>query len=145
MVSFEKLDVVWHWPWVSERANPILTEDSKGIVAIKDNKIIAACVLDNWTHTSCQIHIAIDDPIAIKHGFLHEICDYVFNTCKRIMVLGLTPSNNEKALRFNDHVGMKEIGVLKDAYDEGVDFIVTRMYKTECRWIDGKEKRAASA
>lgn len=126
------------WPWVAARAKPVLTESTKGIVAVSElGAIMAAAAFDNWTKTSCSIHIAIERPVVIRHGFLHEICKYVFVTCGKAMMFGQTPSNNKKALRFNERVGMKTIMVLEDAYDYGVDYVITRMHRDECRWLDG--------
>lgn len=124
-----------HWTWIKERAKPRICEDTKGIVAENDDgEILAAAVFDNWSYNSCQIHIAIDNPMVIRHGFLDEVQRYVFETAGRDQLIGITPADNVKALKFNKHAGMKEIFRLKDGYDRGIDFVVTR--KTVEDWRD---------
>lgn len=125
------------WPRWAEQAQCVLCEDTKGMVAETDKGVpLAAAIFDNWTYTSCNIHIVIEKPIVLKHGFLNEIGNYIFNTCGRIMLLGCTPANNVKALKFNKHAGMKEVYRLKDGYDVGIDYVFTQMLKDECKWID---------
>lgn len=121
-----------HWPWFASRANACWCEDTKGLVVEDDvGRILAAAAFDSWSHTSCNIHIAIDNPMVIRRGFIAQIKDYVFNQAGRKMMLGFTPANNAKALRFNEKVGMREIFRLKDGYADGVDYVVTRMMKDE--------------
>ena len=150
MVCFRALNIDRDWAWVHERANPVLCENTNGIVAERDGKPIAAAIFDQWTASSCQVHICMDDPFVIRHGFFREVCTYVFVTCGRKCIIGLTPADNERAVRFNRHVGMREIYRIEDAIDEGIDYIVVRMDRDECRWIEqernlGKEVRAKAA
>jgi hypothetical protein len=121
-----------HWNWIAERAKPSLCEDTKGVVAEDDfGKILAAAVFDSWSYNACSVHIAIDSPMVLRHGFVDALKDYVFNQSGRKMVLGFTPADNKRALKFNNHVGMKEIYRLKDGYKDGVDFVVTQMTKDD--------------
>lgn len=142
---FSKLEL-YHWPIVQENLHAVLCEDTKGIVATTElGVILGAAVFDNWTRTAVGIHIWVASPLVIRHGFLNEICDYVFNTCDRKMMVGQTPANNQKAVKFNCHVGMKEVFRVKDGFDEGVDYIITRMDKKDCRWLNGKEVHSGSS
>lgn len=138
MVTFRTLDIPKDWHWVASRARPSIVSDTRGIVAVSEQGVIlAAAIFDSWTKTSCCIHLAIDSPIVIKHGFCNEICDYVFNQAGRLMLIGMTPSDNARALKFIFHVGMHEIFRIKDGFDVGIDYVITQMLKKECRWING--------
>lgn len=55
-------------------------------------------------------------------------------------MIGLTPADNEKSVKFNEHIGLREIGRITDGYKIGVDFIVTRIDRDTCRWL--KEEAA---
>lgn len=130
-----------HWPWISARANPEITPRTKGIVALDENGIILACaVFDTWTYTSGQVHVAIENKAAIRYGFIEVCMGYFFNTCDRKVMIGLTPANNLKSLKFNRHLGFTELFRVKDGYDHGVDYVVQELRKEDCRWIiHGKE------
>lgn len=126
-----------HWEWIYRRASPELTSRTRGVVAQSETgTILAAAVFDSWTYTSGQVHVAIENVAAIRHGFVYECMDYFFNTCDKKVLIGLTPSNNVKSLKFNRHLGFREVYRVKDGYDYGVDYVVQELRKEECRWIN---------
>ena len=119
-----------------QNARPNRCEDTKGIIAWGDEGIpLAICVLDSWSYNSCQIHIWIESAFVLKHGFAEEVFNYVFNTCQRNMIIGVTPSDNPKALKFIKHIGFEELYRIKDGYKVGVDYVVTEIRKENCRYI----------
>ncbi len=128
-----------HMKMIPLDARPNLCEDTRGIVAAKigSGEPGAICVLDNWSPNSCQIHIWIGNPMALRgHYFFKEVFRFIFSEeSGRTKVIGITPSDNLKALKFNAHAGMREIFRLKDGCAIGVDFVVTEMNKSECKWL----------
>lgn len=135
-----------HLRYIPPDALPRMCEDTKGITAITKDGPIATCLFDTWSPNSCHIHIWIGNPMAIRHGFLQEIFGFVFGEeSGRELVIGVTPSDNPKALKFNKHVGMKEVSRIPDAFSVGGDAIVTTMTKNECRWIDHGIKKSKNA
>jgi hypothetical protein len=127
------------WGWINNKLLIAQTTQTTGVVAYKDDVPVAACVLDNWTESSCNIHIIIENPIVLRHGFLEEVFEFVFGFRKKLMVWGFTPSDNHKALKFNKHVGMVEQFRMKDASSQGVDLVVTRMHRDDCRWLQNAQ------
>ena len=125
---------------IPDEAKPRLCSDTKGICALDeddDYKLVAAAVMDTWSHNACQIHIYIDNPFILRHGFQEEVCGFIFGEASgRELVIGVTPSDNKKALKFNRHMGMEEQHRIKDGYDKGIDYVVTTMRKQDCKWID---------
>jgi hypothetical protein len=103
----------------------------RGVVAYKEGRIVAAVVLDSWSETSCTIHIAVEDPLVFRHGFAEEVFGYVFEFANRRVIIGVTPSNNAKALKFNKHIGFREIYRIRDGYDVGVDYVVQEFRKED--------------
>lgn len=139
MFHFEPVSPQW-WPAISTYIKCLYCEDSTGVIMVDDNdNMVAACVMDSWTDTSCNLHIMIKNPMVLRHGFLEEIFWFVFEEQGRSMVWGFTPADNGRALKFNKHVGMEEQYRMKDAYKEGVDYVVTRMLKEDCRWVENQE------
>ena len=122
--------------YIPQNSRPIMCEDSKGIVATDDEGMPQAiCVLDSWTYNSCQIHIWIENAFVLKHGFAEEVFRYVFNTCGRNLIVGVTPADNPKALKFIKHIGLEEIFRIKDGNQIGVDLVVTEIRKENCRYL----------
>ena len=67
--------------------------------------------------------------MVFRRGFGEATFDYVFKTCGRGKVYGLTPANNAKALKFNKHFGLVEIFRLEDAHIVGVDLVLQELTK----------------
>lgn len=123
-------------PWAEHHMKLIWMADTTGIVLIDERmRPSAACVMDTWTPNSCNLHIYIENPLVLRRGFLEEVFWFIFERNRRKMVWGFTPSDNEKALKFIEHVGMEEQYRMVDAHADGVDYVVTRMLKEDCRWL----------
>lgn len=130
-----------HWPRIPVEARPQLTAQTKGIVALNEQgDLEGACCFDTWTFNSCQLHIYIKNPFVLKHGVAYEVFNYAFNTCGKSMVIGMTPADNEKALKFIKNIGLNEIFRIPEGYAVGVDYVVTQLKREDCRWISHEEK-----
>ena len=137
MIMFKPLDMPREWQYLKEKAHVIACEDSQGLVATDEvGRIHAVAAFDSFTVDACSVHFAITNPIVLRRGFLNEIGRHLFIECGRARIFGLVPSNNEKALKFDTHIGMREVSRVPDAVAEGIDYIVMRMDKEECRWIE---------
>lgn len=145
--TFKALTQPHEWNWIADRAECNACSDTKGIVAYnEEGMLVAAIALDSWSYNSVAIHVAIEDKWVFRHGFAEECFNYIFNVCERGILLGATPSNNEKALKFNRHLGLKPIYTIKDGYAVGVDYIVQELRKEDCRYIEhGQEINSAAA
>lgn len=144
-MNFYPLVIDRDWPWLSQQMRIKLCEDTKGIIAVNDQgQIVAAVVLDSWSHASVQAHIWIENPFAIKHGLLHEVSRYVFEDCGRLVIIGVVPGDNAKALRFDQHIGFREVCTIKDGFDVGVDYHILEMRKEDCKWLGNKDGRKVS-
>ncbi len=134
-MRYSALQTAEEWDWFHARTNTILCGDMCGIVARKQGRIVAMAVFDSFTEVACNVHMAIDDPFVLRHGFLEGMGNYLFNVRNRQRLYGLVPSNNDRALKLNKHIGLTELAVIPNAVAEGVDYIVMTMEKADCRWI----------
>lgn len=84
----------------------------------------------------------------LTRDLIHYTFNYAFNICKVNMVIGLVPSGNKDAIRFNTHLGFKTRLVLDGAHPDG-SLIVMTMDRAECRYLNrdrhGQEIRTATA
>jgi len=112
-----------------------ISADTGGIVAENDAGVPQGVVLfDSWSSTAVTAHISIQNPLALRT--LHrEAFRYIFETCGKMMMLGFTASDNIKAVRLNKHFGFTEIARIPDADRVGVDVIIFRMLREECRYL----------
>jgi len=135
----------YEFDWIQKRAECARCEDTKGIVIHRNSQVVGAVVLDSWSYNSVTIHVAIDDLLCMKHGFPEEVFNYIFNTCDKGVVIGITPANNEKALRFNKRIGLVELYRIRDGYDVGIDYVVQELRKENCRYIEHGQKDNSKA
>lgn len=146
MIKFKPLNHDWEWEWVWQRAHPMWVKDTEGIVAYEDTtgKIAGVVVLDSWTPSGCQSHFAIDNPMCIRRGLFNVVAEYVYDTRGRKYIFGLIPANNPDAYKFDLKMGFKEVSRVPEGYDIGVDYIVVRMSRDECRWAPKRVEEEAA-
>ena len=136
-MKFIPFEHVLHGNWVRQFIQPVFTEGMKGVMAHRDDGSVAGgVILDCWTPNSCQVHIGAETPMVWKHGLHKEVFKYVFETTGRKFMFGFTPSSNDKAINFNEHIGFKEVYRVPDGYADGIDFIVYRLDKAECEYLE---------
>lgn len=143
--EFKSLNLRPEWRWISDRAQCLASEDTKGIVAYKNRDIVAAIALDNWSFNSVTIHVAIDDPYVMRYGFLEECFEYIFSTCDKGVLIGITPADNARALKFNRHLGFEEIYRVQDGYKIGVDYVIQQLRRENCRYLNGQKGNSRAA
>ena len=123
-------------------ARPKVVEDTTGIAALDDNGIPQAiCVFDSWSYNSCMIHLWIENPFVLKHGFAEEVFNFVFgDESGRELIIAVMPEDNKKVLKFNKHIGFEEIYRIKDGFKKGVDYIVMNAEKKTVGTYNGWKK-----
>ena len=145
MIKFKPLTEQEEWDVFKDKTHTIRCEDTQGIVAVdEEGNIQGMLVADSFSHDSCNVHMFVDNPLLLRHGFLHEIARHLFITCGRNHIFGLVPSNNKKALRFDKHIGFKEVARIPDGVGTGTDYVVLRMDKAECPWLYREAKEEAA-
>ena len=142
MIEYVPFNFHRHGKWAKLLVEMVLCEDTKGIVAERNNVPIGVIILDSWTHNSVQCHIGVTDPLCLTK-IPYIVAEYVFITAGRKMLIGLTPSNKEKAIRLNKHFGFTEITRIPDAYADGIDYIIYQMKKEDCKYLPKEVRKAA--
>ena len=142
-MKFKPMTEQAEWEWVYERSFPIYCIDTQGIVAYDERGIQAVVVADSFTQSSCCVHFAIDNPMAIKHGLFHEVSRHLFNVCGRHSLIGLVPSNNDRAIALDLHIGFVEVGRVPDGQAEGVDTVILQLTRENAaRWLEPLKEAA---
>lgn len=133
-VSFGFMEGTRDWGWINRHIPILRVEDTSGLVAIDDDtgELIAACVMDNWTHNSVQCHLVITGMAAVRHGFITKIADYVFNERDKKFMYGLVPANKPKAIKINKHLGFTIKTRFEDGFADGVDYLIMELKRENC-------------
>ena len=112
--------------------------DAKGLVIAddKEGELQAGVIFDSFTMSSCQAHIYVYNKMALRHGLMYEVANYVFNTCGLQIMFGKVPEDNEKALKLNRHFGFTEVCRIPDACEIGVGYVILQMRVDDCKYLD---------
>jgi RimJ/RimL family protein N-acetyltransferase len=127
-------------PWVGQR----IDEDNFGKECIalgleEDGKLIAGVVFNWYTGPSIAMHVAAEPGRRwLNRDFLYRCFAYPFLQLKCNRVTGLVKVDNLDSQRFNERLGFKKEGVIRQGAEDKTDFILYGMLKDECRWLELK-------
>jgi hypothetical protein len=101
---------------------------------------------DGYNGASLQMHVAGEQGW-LTRDLIWATFDYAFNVCNVNMIMGLIPSGNSDAIRFNTKLGFKTELVLDGAHPDGSLWLMT-MRRRECRFLhresNGQEIRTST-
>lgn len=127
------------WDWVIDRVPMKRVQDTCGIVATENEKIVGAVIFDNFLNSSVQATIIIENPMAVRRGLIDEAFKRVFVDCDKKLIYVLVAENNVKSLKLSDRLGFKEVMRIPDGYSDGIDFIVKELRREDCAHIQLEE------
>ena len=131
------------WDWICSYLDMSWSDNTTGIVAQDESGLLAAMVCENWTENSVQCHFIMQNKKAFRNKFHYECCRYVFTLGDREKMIGIVPSDNEKALKLDKHFGFTEVATIKDAFSKGVDAVIMELHRDSCPYWE-KPKIAAN-
>lgn len=109
-------------------------QDARGIIAIDSRGApIAGCVLQRWLPTSVEIHHVLVKPVALRHGWLETLAEASLGN-DRLTVYSLVSEGRERAIKFDKHIGFKEVGRIPDGDTPGVDLLVLAVQRHEFKY-----------
>lgn len=88
----------------------------------------------------CTMHVA-GEGNWLSRDLLRMAFDYPFNQVGVKHVFATVAANNLRALNFDRHLGFEVLHRLRDGWADGVDMIVLRMTRSQCRWLQSLEKK----
>ena len=91
---------------------------------------------------TCQIHVVNFNKKYTPRKLLWAAFDYPFNVCGCEVLFGTVNSNNEEAMRYDQHLGFVEVNRWPGVHDDGGDLVLFQMNKADCRFI--KEQKNAA-
>ena len=112
--------------------------DLKLIGWVTDNELRCVVGFNGFVGKICSMHVGYNDGWHYTpKELLREAFRYAFEEGEREMVVGIVSSANEEAMRFDLHLGFKEIFRLPGMHLDG-DLVVLGMRKQDCRYWHGK-------
>jgi RimJ/RimL family protein N-acetyltransferase len=136
--------IVWDQPERVMRfvADKVGEKELFGYSAIgleRDGDLVAGVLYEQHNGPNVMMHVASDGS---RHwmtpAYMAACFRYPFLQLKVNRVSGLVRADNPDAQRFDEALGFKKEGVLREAAADGTDLFLYGMLKRECRYLDGK-------
>lgn len=113
-----------------------VTEDTK--------KLVMVAALNCFMGKVANIHIAnVPDWHFTPRAMLRAVFGFAFKHREVEMLIGIVNSLNERAMRYDIHLGFKEVARIPDMHDNGGDIVLLAMKRADCRYIKDEVPRAA--
>lgn len=114
----------------------VYAADMQAIGLERNGKLIGGVIYTGYSSHNIFMHVAGTNGVHwVTKTYLKAAFAYPFKqlNCKRVS--GWVDASNQKARRFDEHLGFKKEAVLEGAAMDGGDVIIYRMWKDECRFI----------
>jgi RimJ/RimL family protein N-acetyltransferase len=118
--------------WVAGKIKGVYHEGDTAIGLVKNDKIIAGVLYENWNGRSITAHMGIEG--LLTPAYIGAIFDYAYNVCNVEKVILPVGSTNAKSMRLVKNMGFVEEGRIADASPEG-DVILYTLKKADCRFL----------
>jgi hypothetical protein len=122
--------------WAADRIDTTFASDATAIGWGNAARIRAVTVYDRWAVSDCFAHIAGDGlPGWLSRRFLAAAFHYPFVQGGLRRITAPVSTDNERAIRLNQHFGFTIEGRLRHAGADGGDIFVFGMLREECRFL----------
>ncbi len=127
-------------PWVCERTGGTYVPGDSSTMGLADahGNLVGGVLFDHYNGRSIAMHVAGDGRRWLNREFIRACFDYVFNQLGVHKVIGMVPSWNKGALRFDFKLGFEKEAVIEDAVPGG-DLIILSMTRDQCRWLSQEQ------
>ena len=111
------------------------TAGMKGLGLEKDGELVAGVAFEGFNGHNVWMHVAAEPGGRwMTRDFLRYCFYYPFEELKVSRVSGYVEASNERALRFDYHLGFKPEARLSGAASDGGDVVVLVMWRGDCRY-----------
>ena len=132
------------YAWICQRTGIAPTADMRVIEAVDSSgRIVAQIAAEGWTPNACRVHIAVDEPIALR-DLLREAALWLFVQAGRRVAIAVIKSDHARSLRLSKRIGMREVYRVRDGWEQGVDLVALELRKEWCRWQHESARKVAA-
>ena len=123
--------------WAQERTpGGTFRDDARAIGSERDGELEAVVVFDTFGPRDCHMSVAADYSRPwLTREFMRHVAAFPFITCGFPRISTIVSERNERAIRFNEHMGLKLEGRKRKAGVDGEDWLLYGLLREECRWL----------
>lgn len=124
--------------------NPHDSEDLRMIGRVEHGQLIGVVAYNGFCGRVCQMHVAGDGNF-VSREFLRAAFHYPFVQLELTAVMGVVAANNKRAIRFDGHVGFREVYRVQSGWADGVDLMLLELKREDCKYIETDHELAKAA
>lgn len=119
--------------WVAKKIDGgYFAEQSSAIGLMKNGKILAGVIYENWNKRTVFCHIAVEG--RLTKSYLKAIFDYPFNVLNVQKIIVPVVTDNQKSIKLVTNMGFAEEARIKEGSPSG-DIIFMTLAKKDCRFL----------
>lgn len=131
--------------WASDKIHFEPRPDVKSMGLLINGQLKAVTLWDGFSKCDCNIHIASDGSGHwLTRKFLGMSFFVPFVQWDMRRVTALVPARNERALKFDYHLGFTHEGYCRNALPDD-DLVILGMLREDCRFIHSKYRNQKNA
>lgn len=120
------------------------TADLQVMGWVTDDKLRLCVGFNAFLGKVCQIHVAMEPGFDYTpKEMLRSVFQAAFLDFQRELLIGIVNSNNEKAMKYDLHLGFKEVTRFPKMHDDGGDIVILSLAKEDCKYLTQPLEAAA--
>lgn len=121
--------------WAAERIGYPFGDEAQAIGLERNDELAAVVIYDRFSEADCNMHVASNGSGHwLSLEFLRVVFWYPLVRLGLRRVSAVVPASNERALKFDEHLGFVREGYCPNALPDD-DVVIMGMLKQHCRWI----------
>ena len=129
--------------FLHEHAHVHATLETRYVGWVEHGQLKMVIALNAFLGKTCQIHVAMSKGYHFTpRAMLDEVFKGIFKELGIKTLIGVVNSNNKKALRYDLHLGFKEVHRLPGMHDDGGDIVLLTMTPETCKYLQQTERAA---
>lgn len=123
------------WRFVHERTGVAMSTSMKAIGQATAGGIVAGVLYEKWTDANVWMHIAIAPGTMVSPRWARLAFAYPFDQVGRRRITCDVDADNAECRRLVERIGFQREAVLAGAGAAGVDQIIYRLRREDCRLL----------
>jgi RimJ/RimL family protein N-acetyltransferase len=134
--------------WIADRIPGTDASHWKGLAravgVVIDGEIVAAMAVGGWERGNVEISFAADSPKWATRDTIRRMMAWPFVQLDCHRVTTRISENNHRAIRFNEGIGFKREGIIREGWGQGEDAILFGLLRSEApEWMLAKAEEIA--
>ena len=125
--------------FVAPRANlQGLNKDFSHIGYYQDGKIIGGTLFTHYDGHNIWMHLALDNPRAMRRSYAKQVFEYCFYKCKCVRITAMTKPTNARCIKLIESAGFKKEGRIRKVIKENLQYsdgLIYGLLRKECRYL----------